>query len=204
MSGLYLALGPHSRTCPTIAGWCALGRNLLSGVFWRKFVTALAMGFSLLAQRVRRASNFQAIKINMLVFREYLARRPAQFVTARDCIAVDAGLFGPLRNGESLSPKGNPNITLPIVGLLFARSPLAILGGVMPFVINAINCMPRWARTHVCLEGKEIIPSGTDLNSPTSITGIMGCRWRIASGAHLKPDAIDRSFAFAVFCSHAA
>jgi hypothetical protein len=81
----------------------------------------------------------------------------------------------------------------PILGLLLARSPAAIVGLVIPVIIReTVNrVLRRWLASHVGKKiGKRVPPPSTDLNAAPAIILVMRVRWIVATLLHGIPDAV--------------
>lgn len=97
------------------------------------------------------------------------------------------------------------NITTRVVALLFRRGPAAIAGFVVPVhVRKAIDGMGfTWARTHVGVEGGEVIgPPFANRNPPSAII-VEALNVRVAASVfHVNPDVVfirpSRTFRLAV------
>lgn len=75
--------------------------------------------------------------------------------------------------------------------LLCGRGPLAILGGIRPVCVDAIDrVMARRCRSHVLKERVEIGPARTHPNASAAVIGIRGIPRVLASSPHALPNLV--------------
>lgn len=104
--------------------------------------------------------------------------------------------YGLSFNAKFICPfRGSLNSTLifdapciaSIIGILFWRSPSAIIGRISSVVVDPINLLTLWAGAHISQKILEIIPSFTDGDSAIGVTGLL-----TTPSTHLNPDLIGR------------
>lgn len=74
-----------------------------------------------------------------------------------------------------------------VVGLLHARGPATVLGRVWAIVVDAVQRMSGWARSHVGQEQIEALPAWTNHNAAATIIRIRRISWIATPLAHLLP-----------------
>lgn len=84
-------------------------------------------------------------------------RSPATAQPGVDGMPRDAGLIGPLRDGQGFSISRNQSVIGAVVGLVFLRRPAAIFLRVRAIAVNAVNGMARWRFAHILKEGSKAI-----------------------------------------------
>lgn len=169
----------------------ALGRNPC--ILWRPFMTVGAMGLSKLLGTTSNDA-FRPTPPSRSPFRrKHLIEGKPQRRPIHDGVGFQARAlckFG----GDVADPSYDRNSRLsPIALLLTARGPTAIIRKVALVVVNAINRMTCWTRTHISFEVcKTMKPAFAYRDATTSVVFKL-FRSRIqASALHSLPHVVDR------------
>lgn len=185
-----------------VAGRRAPGGRLASGIFGRKFMPMFAMRPGLLPESICKTAHGKASKINLLVFGKDFARLPAKSKSAVDGIVMQPGFFGPLHNCFGHAFVSYADVAFSVVGLLFSRSPAAIIRAIAFRVINTLKGVAFGPLAHVFFKGGKIIPARTNFYTASAVSIIMRCIRVIAPRPHLQPYAINWGIRFTVFNPH--
>lgn len=84
-----------------------------------------------------------------------------------------------------------PTRGAPVVGLLLAGGPAAILGAIGPVVINPVYGRSGRTRPHVGHELRKIAPCIADGNASATVVGIGGISGIEAAPTHLGPNPVE-------------
>lgn len=199
---LYFPSSQHTGTRLAIPRYGSFCGCLLTSIFWGEFMAAFAMSFSLLSRSICRTTESKTRKIYVFVLGKYLSCGPTKLKSSNNCISVNTSFFSPLLGRLCAALVCNTDVYFSVICLFFARGPLTVIWTVWAIIIKSIYCVFLWTRPHVGLKRKKIIPLLADLNSSTAVSGIVSSSRCVAPGSHLKPDAVNRSFALPVFYCH--
>lgn len=130
------------------------------------------------------------IYLVLLVFR-WLCNRslwiPTRRDTFSDSVSAYAGFIGPIGGGHRLTESRYADSYSCVSVLFRSRGPSAVLGRVVAVVVDAIKRTSRRARTHVCKEVLEGLPSVADSNASPSVSTKPRVRDSVASRPHGFP-----------------
>ncbi len=86
------------------------------------------------------------------------------------------------------------NVAVCILGLLFLCSPVAVLGAVIPVIVDSVDAPAFWPFAHVGEEVLEQLPASTDTDAATAISVVPGRFGVIAPLKHGLPCEIGMTF----------
>ena len=130
-----------------------------------------------------------------------IVKAPAKF---HDAVSQDAWRqplpTSPFRDGQSLASPGHAAIAAPIVCLLDARGPAAILRRIRSVVVDAIQCVLwPWTWAHVHEEGQERpLPASTHTDPAEPVVLVTPIRRLRTSLDHAFPTSVLRRVLHAV------
>lgn len=87
-----------------------------------------------------------------------------------------------------------------IGGLLFAGCPSAVVGLVVPVIVDPVDGQVARPRTHVGIEGSEVHPPVTDLDAAPAVVRVVLVRGVLTASAHRRPDVVLSRPRHAVRC----
>lgn len=120
---------------------------------------------------------------------------PASAYAAIESAIIKTKPFCPNRDRMCFAIPSEKVIVPLVTPLLLSGSPCAILGRVMPIVVQTLNMMlRRWARTHVMKKLGEIVaPFWADTNTPRTVIFIACLFWIVTASTHIEPNSVLRT-----------
>lgn len=106
-------------------------------------------------------------------------------------LVADFRSIGPLRDCERFSVMGYKYIRAPIISLLLACGPFAVLFGIAKIIVVSFDSKGAQAFAHIFKEVYIAIPSVANLDAPATVTAITCMFFVVASRFHIIPDAIS-------------
>ena len=86
----------------------------------------------------------------------------------------------------------------PIVVLLLAGSPTAVVGSVVALVVDPIQATTLWSWSHILVEVLELSPPLANSNPPTTVIMVVFALRVVATLQHHSPRLVDRGVCHAV------
>src|ERR1700749_3089486 len=115
----------------------------------------------------------------------------------RPSVGIEALLNGFLRQSEITTPLGKslcfalkrqPSVVSAVIILLYVCGPATILGRVAQAIVDSFKCFAGWAFAHVRKKVLKRVPSFTQGDAASSVSGISPVRGFPASISHSSPD----------------
>ncbi len=168
----------------------ALWRNPC--ILWRPFMAVSAMGLCKLLGTTGNDAFRPTPPCRSPFRRNHLIERKPQRRPAHDGVCFQARALGKF-GGDVADPAYHRDSRLSTIALLLtSRRPTAIVGKVALVVINAINRMSGWPRTHIGFEVcKTMKPALAYLDAATSIVIKLFCSRIQASALYSLPHVVD-------------
>lgn len=108
----------------------------------------------------------------------------------------------PLLDSEGLAVMREPMVVPFVVRLKKRIRPMAILGSVISFGIDAIKAGLGWAVSHVLQKCRKGTPTSANLNALGPVPFPRGMGWVCATPQHLRPCPIKSVIALAMSAGH--
>lgn len=184
---------PTSHFVTPFIAYPALPISRRSGVsvFWRVFVSFVAMRFS----KIR--THFKTLKKYFSLWIKQFFESFASFCSFNYGIAFKARNISQNRNIVSNALNRHFSSVSSIILLIFSRCPSAIFRRIWAVIIYAINSKTFRSFSHVLNKcGKTVFPSFANKNTSSAIIKKTWAISVIASSAHTFPDSIKRMLIF--------
>ena len=176
--------------------------DLQNNIFRRPFMAVFAERFVLAFIRAGKAAQEKAAVVLLGVGRQHPFRGPAKPVASQHGAVVDAGLLGPLRQGQGKPFVGHVDVAGGIVGLLLPSRPVAILRAVGAVIVRAFKGVFVRRVAQICQERIKVVPSWANLDAPAAVAVIVGGFRVVASGLHLDPNTVNSRIGQSVSVCH--
>ena len=177
-----------------------LDNDILRRPFMAVFAERLVLAFI----RAGKAAQEKAAVVLLGVGRQHPFRGPAKPVASQNGAVIDAGLLGPLRQGQGKPFVGHVDVAGGIVGLLFPSRPVAILRAVGAVIVRAFKGVFVRRVAQICQERIKVVPSWANLDAPAAVAVIMGGFRVIATILHCNPNMINSRIGQSVSFCHKA
>jgi hypothetical protein len=176
--------------------------KLQSGVFGGVLMPSFAMGSGLLPLSVGFAAQRQPRKIAHQDLRQHFLGRQSGVIPPEKRIDVYAQAFRPLHSGQRQSFMRDSDVSVPVIGLLFAGRPTAIFWAVWAIIINAIKRVSGRPFAQIVHKIFKVVPPFANVNSTLSIA--VKCRVArvVAPLFNCLPQNVNGRLCFAVCSFH--
>lgn len=175
-----------------------LDNDILRRPFMAVFAERLVLAFI----RAGKAAQEKAAVVLLGVGRQHPFQGPAKPVASQNGAVIDAGLLGPLRQGQGKPFVGHVDVAGGIVGLLFPSRPVAVFRAVGAVIVRAFKGVFVRRVAQICQERIKVVPSWANLDAPAAVAVIMGRFGVIASGLYLDPNTVNSRIGQSVSVCH--
>lgn len=172
-------------TTLAVSGWRRIG------IFWRIFVTEIAMSFAEVRAHSKALIEYSALRVKNFL------ESFALLCSIHQSICLESRNFGK-NSGLIGNSFYNYKARVSTIKTLFlAGSPTTILRRIRSIIVNTLDSKSIRTFTHILNEGsKTILPAKTNGNATPAIVSIMRRGWNIATASDSRPDGIKRMLIF--------
>lgn len=167
--------------------------SILSGIFWRKLMTPLAVGFSFISFAISNTAERKPIFISLFFWTKYFFSSPSKLYSSINSLVSYTKLVSPFHSGLSFAIKFYKMVVSSIALLLRSRRPSTIFRAIISIRVNPINAHAWLGMPHISKEIFKVRPSFTYFNATPSIIFVCLAFWIVASLPNTKPNTLYSS-----------